>query len=85
MNVSLSPELQAIAHRNAEAGGYASADEVVREALRLLDERDSRRNDIPEKIAVGMAALRAGESLDGEAAFDRLEAELYATERRQSA
>lgn len=89
MNVSLSPELEAIVHRKVERKGYASADEVVREALRLLDERDSTREshgrEIREKIAAGVAALRGGESHDGEAVFDRLEAELDAIERRESA
>jgi antitoxin ParD1/3/4 len=34
MNVSLSPELESLVHRKVETGRYASASEVVREALR---------------------------------------------------
>ena len=40
MNISLSPELERFVHRKVATGLYASASEVVREALRLLQERD---------------------------------------------
>jgi antitoxin ParD1/3/4 len=40
MNVSLTPELEQLIHKNVETGLYLSASEVVREALRLLEERD---------------------------------------------
>jgi antitoxin ParD1/3/4 len=40
MNVSLSPELERFIHRKVATGLYSSASEVVREALRILQERD---------------------------------------------
>jgi len=40
MNVSLTPELEQLIHEKVETGLYLSASEVVREALRLLEERD---------------------------------------------
>ena len=40
MNVSLTPELEEFVSAKVEAGRYSSASEVVREALRLLEEHD---------------------------------------------
>lgn len=43
MNVSLTPELEEMINQKVAGGMYHSASEVVREALRLLRERDERR------------------------------------------
>jgi len=40
MNVSLTPQLEELVKKKVESGLYGSASEVMREALRLLDERD---------------------------------------------
>ena len=40
MNVSLTPQLEELVKKKVESGLYGSASEVIREALRLLDERD---------------------------------------------
>jgi len=88
MNVSLTPELEQLVHQKVQTGRYTSASEVVREALRLLEERDRleawRKDEIRQQIAAGLASLRAGKGEDGEAAFDRLEAEIDAEERRET-
>jgi antitoxin ParD1/3/4 len=39
-NVSLTPELEDLVDRKVASGRYRSASEVVRAALRLLDERE---------------------------------------------
>jgi antitoxin ParD1/3/4 len=44
MNVSLTPELEKIVADRVASGRYASATDVVAEALRLLDEHDRARN-----------------------------------------
>jgi len=43
MNVSLTPELEKFVSAKVGSGRYNSASEVVREALRLLEERDEAR------------------------------------------
>lgn len=82
MNVSLTPELESLIHDKVSAGRYTSASEVVREALRLMDERDQVQElykaSLREKIAAGMASLRAGQGSDGEAFMARLDADLAA-------
>lgn len=40
MHVSLTPQLEDLVKRKVESGRYHSSSEVIREALRLLEERD---------------------------------------------
>jgi antitoxin ParD1/3/4 len=44
MNVSLTAELEKFVSAKVESGRYNSASEVVREALRLLEEHDQARS-----------------------------------------
>ena len=52
MNVSLTPELERLINDKVETGSYQTASEVVREALRLLKQRDEGlvrlRNDVQD-------------------------------------
>lgn len=43
MNVNLTPQLEALVRSKVDSGMYTSASEVVREALRLMDEQDRIR------------------------------------------
>lgn len=43
MNISLTPRLEELVKGKVESGFYNSASEVMREALRLLEERDQLR------------------------------------------
>jgi antitoxin ParD1/3/4 len=43
MNVSLTPELESFVADKVASGRYASSSEVVREALRLLEEQEKSR------------------------------------------
>jgi antitoxin ParD1/3/4 len=44
MNISLTPHFEELVKGKVESGLYNSASEVMREALRLLEERDQLRN-----------------------------------------
>jgi antitoxin ParD1/3/4 len=87
MNVSLTSELEELVHLKVQSGRYTSASEVVREALRLMEERDQvqalQKDALRQKIAAGMASLRAGDGVDGEAFFDTMDAELAELERQE--
>ena len=65
MNVSLTPELEELISRKVESGLYSSASEVVREALRLLQQRDEQREamleELRKKIQVGIEQVERGE------------------------
>jgi antitoxin ParD1/3/4 len=43
MNVNLTPQLEDLVRAKVSSGMYTSASEVVREALRLMDEQDRLR------------------------------------------
>ncbi len=42
MNISLTAQLEELVKKKVDSGFYGSASEVIREALRLLEERDRR-------------------------------------------
>ena len=64
MNVSLTPELESIVKFKVETGLYNSASEVLREGLRLLQQRDEMREmklqALRKEIQKGMDDLEAG-------------------------
>lgn len=65
MNVSLTPELEQLIHKKVETGLYLSASEVVREALRLLEERDKLQalkfEEVRREIQIGIDQADRGE------------------------
>jgi antitoxin ParD1/3/4 len=61
VNVSLSPELEKIVTEKVASGQYASADAVLGEALRLLEERD-RLSKLRHDVALGIEQLDQGRS-----------------------
>ena len=71
MNVSLTPELEKLVQAKVESGRYNSASEVVREALRLLEQHDELRaihlKELRSRMDQGIAELNVGEGTDGEA------------------
>ena len=68
MNVSLTPELEDLIHEKVKSGMYHSASEVVREALRLLKERDALRDlrleEIRREVRAGLEQIERGEYTD---------------------
>ena len=65
MNVSLTPQLEKYVKTKIETGLYNSASEVVRDALRLLEEQDRfkevKLQMLREEIQKGISELDAGQ------------------------
>jgi antitoxin ParD1/3/4 len=65
MNVSLTPKLEFYVKQKVAGGMYNSVSEVIREALRLLEERDAlqtmKLEALRQDINQGLASLDSGE------------------------
>ncbi len=77
MNVSLTPELDRFVAGKVDSGRYTSASEVVREALRLLQEHEQVRSEqikaFHHEIGSRLAALDRGDHIEPAAARKRLQ------------
>ena len=77
MNVSLTPELERFVQTKVAKGRYNSASEVVREALRLLEEQDRLRAtqlaEFNKELGRRLASLDRGENVDPAVARARLQ------------
>ncbi len=76
MNVSLTPELEQFVAGKVESGRYNSASEVMREALRLLEEHELARSvqiaAFQQEAERRLASLDRREYVDPEAARKRI-------------
>jgi antitoxin ParD1/3/4 len=65
MNISLTPQLEKLVQDRVESGRYTSASEVIREALRLLEEKDrllgAKLDQLRENIREGLESGPATE------------------------
>jgi len=67
MNVSLTDPMEKFVRQKVALGDYGNASEVVREALRLLRQRDEVwKAEVSGKIKQGMDSIRAGRSIPSE-------------------
>ena len=77
MNVSLTPELEKFVTSKVQTGRYNSASEVVREALRLLEQHEQARaaqlGEFNKELGRRLAALDRGEHADWDEARSRLQ------------
>lgn len=80
MNVSLTPELERIVNFKVKSGLYNSASEVVREGLRLLNERDEFRRvkleALRQEIEEGVKASEEGRVRDGQTVMSEIKERL---------
>jgi antitoxin ParD1/3/4 len=76
MNVSLTTELEKFVSAKVESGRYNSASEVVREALRLLEEHDHARSaqlaGFTQELGYRLETLDRGQRISPADARDRL-------------
>jgi antitoxin ParD1/3/4 len=81
MSVSLTPHQRRLIQSKLDAGGYHTASEVVREALRLLEERDRQHEEfwagVRRKVAVARKELRAGRAIPGDEARAEMDAYVH--------
>ncbi len=79
VSVALTPEMAATMREVVASGAYASASEVMREALREWQERRTlRKRAIEELGRLWDAGIASGPATDGEEAFARIKSKLDA-------
>lgn len=73
MNVNLGPVFDQFVADLLKTGHYQSQSEILREGLRLLQEREELKRlriaELRKEIAIGIAQADRGEFVDGEEAF----------------
>ena len=90
MNVSLTKELEKLVTTKVKSGLYHTASEVVREGLRLLEERDRlyqlRLDEVRAEVKKGVDQLdrREGRPLDVTGMKARLQRDVGAKARRRA-
>jgi len=86
VRIELSDEIEQLVAAKVASGKYGSTDEVLHQALHLLDLRDTElealQSDAHLKIEEGWQALRHGVAIDGEEFFSALEGSEKALKRK---
>ena len=80
---TLGPHYEAFVQGQLASGRYNNKSEVVRDALRLMEERERRLAALDAPITRGLADAKAGRVQEAKTVFDQLEAKYsrMATER----
>lgn len=79
VSVALTPEMAAMMRQLVETGEYASASEVMREALHDWKLRRAQRERAIEELGLLWdAGVASGPAADGEEAFSRMRSKLEA-------
>lgn len=88
MNVSLTPELEKVVNAKVRSGMYNSASEVVREGLRLLQQRDEMREHklaaLRGELAKGVDDLEVGRTKSGSKMMEAARSRLPSSAKKNS-
>jgi antitoxin ParD1/3/4 len=72
ISADLGKQLESFVAKLVQSGRYNSKSEVLREGLRLIQEREARLAALDASIARGLADADAGRTKPAEEVFDRL-------------
>ena len=74
ISVDLTPALEKVVNDLVGAGRYGSKSEVLREGLRLVQEREAQLQKLQAALKIGLDELDRGLGRDADDVFDELEA-----------
>lgn len=80
ISADLGEKLEAVVNDLVANGRYNSKSEVLREGVRLLQEREAELAKLYAELDKGIASAEAGRFVDADEVFDRLEAKYQAME-----
>ena len=78
VDAQLGPQIEAIISELVGTGRFKSEADVLREGVRLVQERENRLAALDEAIEEGVSSVRAGRTKPADEVFDRLEAKYRA-------
>ncbi len=78
ISADLGKQLEAFVGRLVASGRYNSKSEVLREGVRLIEEREARLASLDASITRGLADADAGRTTSADRVFARLEAKYRA-------
>ena len=88
MNVHLTPELERLVQARVKSGLYNSASEVVREALRLMEQKDEVRasqiQELRNRMDRALGESDRGEGTDGDQFMQEMLDGLDDSQRRKA-
>ena len=73
MTIQLKPEQEKFIQEKIASGEYRNADDVISQAFKLLEARETKIKELKAKIAAGTKQIANGQVTDGEIVFDRLQ------------
>lgn len=79
ISADLGQQLEVFVKQLVESGRYGSKSEVLREGVRLIQDREARLTALDASISRGLTDAAAGRTAAADLVFDRLEAK-YATQ-----
>ncbi|MBU0788971.1 MAG: type II toxin-antitoxin system ParD family antitoxin [Pseudomonadota bacterium] len=79
ISADLGQQLEVFVKQLVESGRYGSKSEVLREGVRLIQDREARLTALDASISRGLTDAAAGRTAAADPVFDRLEAK-YATQ-----
>ena len=86
MSITLKPEQEQLIQAKVKTGKYNNVDEVITEALQLLEERDKHYQkwieETRQKVAVGLAQLDGGEGIEVQTVINNLKEKVRQTKER---
>ena len=84
ISAELGENLEKVVNDLVENGRYNSKSEVLREGVRLVQEREAQLRTLQEKIQLGLDDVEAGKVKPIDEVFDRLIAKYEAMAKAQS-
>ncbi|MFE0756883.1 type II toxin-antitoxin system ParD family antitoxin [Inquilinus sp. NPDC058860] len=84
ISADLGAQLESFVAKLVESGRYNSKSEVLREGVRLIQEREARLSALDASLARGLADAEAGRVKPAADVFDRLEAKYRELAKRSS-